>query len=191
MDKEYFIKLITGLLPILLFLLITNPLLKLLMAVIYIIYSIFSGFRVKLLPNIILLFSIILINLLSPQGLILFKIGPQAITKGALLSGINRASILIGLLYISKNISLKSVKFRGVAGEIISDTFFYFNQLTSGNRVVFKNFMDQIDTKLMELTHIKDEKTTNTNIKTNNTNKFFLLIATTLILLIDKYLLTF
>lgn len=137
-----------------LFLFISHPLLKLMAACLYLLISRLSHLRVKILPNIILFTSILLINVLYPFGEVIYEIGFIVITKDALLTGINRASLLMGLIYLSRNISLEKLVLPGDIGIIIKDVFYYFNRFTSGRRVRFKTFIEDIDYKLQ---HIDEE----------------------------------
>lgn len=143
-----------GFITLTLFLFVTNPLLKLTAACLYLMISRLSQMRVKILPNIILFISILLINVLYPYGEVLYEIGLITITKDALLTGINRASLLMGLIYLSRNISLEKLSLPGEIGIIIKDVFYYFNRFTSGRRVGFKTFIEDIDYKLL---HIDDD----------------------------------
>lgn len=190
MDKEFNIKYLAGFFTIVIFLLINNPLIRLFMACIFILISFLSGSKVKLKPNLILFISITIITILSPEGLVLFSIGSLKITKGALLTGIDRSSLLIGLLYLSKNISMSNIKFSGKIGIIIRDTFHYFNQLTSGEQVKFKNLIPQLDNKLLSLTpyNLKDYSVENT--KKRNSN-YIILFLTLILFLLDKLLYNF
>ncbi len=160
------------------------------MAILYLLLSFLSGSKVKILPNVVLFNSIMLITILSPEGLILTTIGPLVITKGAIYSGIGRSSLLIGLLYLSKNISMSNIKFSGKLGLIIRDTFHYFNQLTSGDRVKFSNFLIQIDEKLLNLKPYSLGENNSTIIPKLNFS-YITFIITLILFLLDKFPYTF
>lgn len=96
-------------------------------------------------------FTVIAINLVSPNGLVILKIGSFPITKDSLLKGIEKSSLLTGILYLSKNISLTKIKIPGNLGIIIRDTFHYFSQLTGGDRIRPQNLIEDLDNKLLEL----------------------------------------
>ncbi|MBN2619147.1 MAG: hypothetical protein JXR64_12610 [Spirochaetales bacterium] len=137
--------------------------------------------RIKIIPNIILLFSVIIINLLYPFGRVLFYLGPLRITLESLLSGIQKGSLLIGLMYLSKNISISSIKIPGEVGLLIKDTFYYFNQFTQGDKVKFKTFITDIDNKLLALSNTKPVES---EIIRKNRNNTLIIFSTTLILFI-------
>ncbi len=85
--------------------------------------------RFKLLPNLILLFSVSLAHLLQPNGLLLFSIGKFPITLGALTLGAHKAFTLISLLYLSHYIVTARPKFPGLLGQLISLQFYFFEQI--------------------------------------------------------------
>lgn len=189
MDKESQIKNIAGYISIILFIFINNPFLKLLLAVFYILFSALRGMKIKILPNLTIFLSIIIINILVPQGLILYRLGPIIITRESLFSGIEKSSLLIGLLYLSRNISLINIKLPGRAGIIIRDTFHYFNQLTEGERISPKNLISQIDKKLMALTPINYCADNKKKVATNNL--YILSLVTGIIFALDNILFNF
>lgn len=130
------------------------------------------------------------ISLFTPQGLILTTWGPIILTKGAIYSGISRSSMLIGLLYLSKNISLSQIKFSGTLGIIIRDTFHYFNQLTSGEKIKFSNMIVEIDNKLLNLKPYSSEDLDLTKEHKKDFN-LTIFIITLFLFLLDKILYTF
>lgn len=140
-----------GLITLTLFIFISNPIIKLITASLYLIISRLSHMRVKIVPNIVLFLSILIINILYPFGEVLYEIGPITITKDSLLVGISRASLLMGLIYLSRNMSLEKLSIPGEIGLIIKDVFYYFNKFTSGQRVGFRTFIQDIDHKLLTI----------------------------------------
>ncbi|OQY37724.1 MAG: hypothetical protein B6229_07795 [Spirochaetaceae bacterium 4572_7] len=146
----------------------------------------FNGTKIRILPNLILSLSIIGINIISPSGLVLLDLGFIEITKGALRTGIDKSAMLIGLLYLSKNISNIDVKLPGEFGLTLRDTFYYFSQLTNGERVTFNGIMGQIDNKLLNL-----QPYSGSDVKNSKQNSFNLIkiitLAITVIGLIFNY----
>jgi len=189
MGEESSIKNLAGYISLVLFILIENPFIKLGLAIFYILLSLINGMRIKILPNLILFVSITIINLFVPQGQILLKWHSITITRDALFSGIEKSSLLIGLMYLSKNITFSSIKIPGRAGYVIRDTFHYFNQLSSGERITKGDIIKQIDKKLLNLTSIKDGETINSS---NNKKLLYIILLLTLIAFtLDKFLLSF
>ena len=153
MVKGEHIKLTISILSITLFLFIQNPLLKLGITFLYILGFKLFGQKVRLIPNIFLIISIIVINVLSPEGRVLYTFGQFNLTVEALLGGIDKSALLVGLIYLSKILTKEPITIPGYFGELLSKTFFYFNQLTSGDKVNIKTFIRDIDKKLYELDH--------------------------------------
>ncbi|MGL1894406.1 MAG: hypothetical protein OCD02_22435 [Spirochaetaceae bacterium] len=189
MDKELNIRNLISLLTILLFIFIENPIIKLVLVILYILIASLSGIRVKILPNVILLTTIVFINLLSPLGQIIYTLGPLNITLGALSSGIERGALLIGLLYLSKSMNMSNIKLPGSFGILIRDTFFYFSQLTTGDKIKFKSMISDIDIKLLNLKPYS-EKSGNIISSKKNPYVYISFILTIIIFTIDKFILT-
>lgn len=184
MDKEFNIMYLI-LISILLFLLINNPIIKLTLALLYIVISIINGQKVKILPNVLLFISIVIISFLTPYGKILLQWGPIVITKEAILSGTGKASLLIGMIYISRTLTLENIRLKGSLGGVIEDTFLYFNQLTKGNRITIKNFMKEIDGRLLGLQKGKIDSQSE-KIRTKSKSGYVILTITILLFALDN-----
>ncbi len=89
------------------------------------------GRRFKIIPNLILLFSVSSAHLLQPHGLHLFSIGRFPITAGALTLGAHKACTLIALLYLSHYMVTARPQFPGKLGKLISMQFYYFERITT------------------------------------------------------------
>lgn len=185
MDKEYNIKNLINIVPILLFILIKEPLYIFTLLIFYIAISIIYKVKIKPIPNITMFFSILLIQLITPYGEVLFEVGNIYITKGALFRGIKKASLFVGMIHLSRNLNLEPVNLRGKLGSLISDTFYYLTQLTTGDSVRPKNLIDDLDKKLLNLKNVKNSST-----KENRSNKstkgYLFLVITIIIFTIDN-----
>ena len=142
---------ICGVLSIPGFLIQNNTILMAVEAAVFILLSVIIGKRFKPLPVIIMAAGIIAANLFTPYGRILFHIGSLNITFGALMSGIEKSSAVIGLIYISRFSVRKGLKLPGRLGELLSGVFFYFERLTTGKRIERGNIIRQLDLMLIEL----------------------------------------
>lgn len=89
-----------------------------------------TGRRVLILPNLIMLTGIVVANLLSPLGRVLFKAGPLPITLGALEDGLGKAALLIGLIYLSRLMVRDDLVLPGRFGALIAKVFRYFGLIT-------------------------------------------------------------
>ena len=94
---------------------------------------IFQGGKFRILPNLILITSIITAYLIRPAGMVLFSIGRFSVTQGALLSGISRSLLLMGLIYISRLSVSSRLRFNSSAGNLLGRVFFYFEVITERN----------------------------------------------------------
>lgn len=111
--------------------------------------------RIRILPSIFISLSIIFFSFLSPSGKILLTVGSFRITENSLVYGLNRASILVGLVFLSQTIVSLNLKFPGKAGMFINEMFMYFSKLTAV-RISFKDFkfkkiIETLDSKLLEI----------------------------------------
>lgn len=174
------LKSIKNILTLILFLLISSPFIKLATSLIYLVLAGIKGIRVRILPNIIILITIILITLFSPAGLEILNIRGFSITLGALFNGVYKASLLIGTLYLSKIILSTNIRFPGRIGTLVESLFFYFNQMTSGKRIKGVNLIEELDQLLLGLNHKKEK---NSIKKERVKDPSLLLFITTLILL--------
>lgn len=112
--------------------LLQNNLIGIVLQTIYVIVlSVTSGRKFRVLPNLILLFSVSSAHLLQPNGLLLFTIGSFSVTLGALLLGARKALALIALLYLSHYMVTGKPQFPGKLGRLISLQFFYFDAITT------------------------------------------------------------
>lgn len=173
-----------GLSTLVIFIFITNPLLKLLCATLFLLVSRVSKLQVKLLPNILLFGSILFINILYPYGEVLYTIGVFTLTKDALLTGVDRAALLIGLIYLSRNITLVKFSLPGPIGSMVKDVFYYFNRFTSGKRVGFKTFTRDLDDKLINIDSDEGIRSETVNV-TSSKSIPIMFIITLIIFIVD------
>lgn len=111
--------------------------------------------KVRILPSVFISISIVFFTLLSPAGKILLTVGSFRITENSLIYGLNRASILVGLVFLSQTIVSLNLRFPGKIGIFVNEMFMYFNKLTKV-RISFKDFrfnriIDSLDSKLLDI----------------------------------------
>ncbi len=110
------------------------------------------GGRIRVIPNLIILISLTVMYLLNPFGKVLFSIGSFPITLGALERGLNRAFLLIALLYISRLYISPKLRFPGYFGSLLSKTLRSFEMLQESTHPIHpKSFIRDIDTRLLEV----------------------------------------
>ncbi len=132
------------------------------LALIMIINSLIGGKKFKLLPNVIILVSLIAVHLLTPYGKVIYTIGSFPITLGAIERGAGRGFMLITLLYASRMYLSPKLQLPGYFGRLLGETFTYFEILReSDHKIHPKTFIQDIDIRLLELeetiTHPKKE----------------------------------
>ena len=134
--KKYY-SLIFGLFIIAAFIFQSNILYKSIQLLILICFIFLMGEKVKILKIIIMSFSIMFLCLLTPIGKIYFNIFGFIITKGALLVGVEKILVVIGLIYISKLMLINNFQIPGYFGHIITKVFFNFELFTK-HKFLFK-----------------------------------------------------
>ena len=125
-------KLILGLLFIPAYLLQQSIIIRIIQFLILIYMYIFQGGRFRIAPNLMLIMGIILAYILRPAGKVLFMAAGFPVTKGALIAGLTRSLMLIGLIYISRLSVSSKLNFKGRAGNLIGRVFYYFEAITEG-----------------------------------------------------------
>ena len=123
---------ISALIVIPAFLFQENVILKWFHVLFFILVSFFAGKRIKILPNLIMMSGITAANLLTPVGEVLFYILKFPVTSGALISGLEKSAMLIGMIYISKTALSGNISMNWKKRNVISDLFFYFEKIMEG-----------------------------------------------------------
>ena len=105
-----------------------------------------AGRRRLVIGSFIFIASTIIVNLFSPVGRVIARIGPLHITRGALTLGISKATTLASLLYLSRFCVRSSVRLPGVLGRTVSETFAYLARLLARRqRVSRHNLIQSLD----------------------------------------------
>jgi hypothetical protein len=110
-----------------------------------------AGKRVRLLPNLIMITGIVAANLLTPVGRVLWSAAGIRITLGALENGLDRAALLIGMIYISRFSIRKGFCLPGRFGELLSLVFFYLERILEGERLSRGNLIEKIDQRIISV----------------------------------------
>jgi len=123
--------------------------------VFFMIFAALCGKRVRILPPAIMLISVIVANLFSPNGRVLFSVWRVDITYGALRLGLMKGSLLIALIYVSRVSVGPGLRIPGRFGALFLKTFAYFEELTERWPETRGNFIERIDA-LLEMMEIDD-----------------------------------
>ena len=111
-----------------------------------------SGKKNNPLVTFLVILGIVAFNLILPYGQVLFSIGRFRITLGALITGINRAVTLEGLIMLSRVTIRRDLKIPGLFGELIGESFRIFADIMNRKqRITRKNLINDIDQMMIEL----------------------------------------
>jgi uncharacterized membrane protein len=101
---------------------------------------------VKPVPALVMMAGIVLFNLFVPFGKVLITPLGVPITEGALVSGIKKALLLEGMIFISKWMLKPGISLPGKAGKLVSQAFGILNKLSSQRKKIDpKNLIESID----------------------------------------------
>jgi heptaprenyl diphosphate synthase len=108
--------------------------------------------KVKIMPSVFITISVTFFAILSPYGKVLFSIGSWRITQDALLSGLHRSGILVGMVFLSQCAVSKELMIPGKVGKFVASMFRIFESLTA-KRISFKpnKIISSIDERLIEI----------------------------------------
>jgi heptaprenyl diphosphate synthase len=99
--------------------------------VVFITVAALVGKRVRLVPPLIMFTVVTAVNLTVPNGRILFSVGSFNITRGALVSGLSRSALLVGMIYLSRLAIGPGLRLPGRFGSLLLRAFAYFESLTN------------------------------------------------------------
>jgi len=140
-----------------------------------------AGRRRLVIGSFIFIASTIIVNLFSPVGRVIARIGPLRITRGALTLGVSKATTLASLLYLSRFCVRPSVRLPGVLGRTVSETFAYLSKLLSrGQRVSRHNLIQSLDEQFESILDDEGRQTADLPARGNTVTGLFVL-ATLLI----------
>ncbi len=114
---------ISALIVIPAFLFQENVIIKWIHVFLFILVSFFAGKRIRIIPNLIMLSGITAANLLSPLGEVLFYILKFPVTSGALINGLEKSAMLIGMIYISRTALSGEFSMNRKRRSVITDLF--------------------------------------------------------------------
>ncbi|NQT60913.1 MAG: hypothetical protein HQ557_18250 [Bacteroidetes bacterium] len=152
------LRIIAGLLIIPTFLLQKNLILMAVQVAFVMVLAVLKGRKIKPVPVLVVLISVVLMNLLQVNGKVLFTVGSFSVTLGALKIGLDKALTLIGMLYVSQYMVSGKPKLPGKFGQLLSKQFLFFEYIvTSWKRPERGKFIESLDTVLETMEHIYPE----------------------------------
>ncbi len=115
-------------------------------------YAFLAGRKNSTLATLLVGAAIVLFNLLVPYGKVLAELGPLRITAGALLSGLQKAVTLEGLIMLSKATIRSDLRLPGRFGSLIGESFRIFDRIMERKgKIDWRDPIAGIDALLMEL----------------------------------------
>ena len=111
-----------------------------------------AGKKNKPLMTILVILVIVGFNLIVPYGQVLFTLGSFRVSSGALMTGIQRAVTLQGLIMLSRLSIRQDLKIPGGFGDLVAESFRFFALIVnSKHKISRKNLMEDIDRLMLEL----------------------------------------
>lgn len=108
--------------------------------------------KLKILPSVLLIFSIVFFSLFPPCGKILFSFWKLNVALDSLVLGLVKAGRLCGFVFVSQFLISENTFFPGKAGKFFSIVMSYFSKLTETRiRLTKENFICQIDSRLCKV----------------------------------------
>ena len=106
----------------------------------------------RLFVTIAVFLSIVIFNLLMPYGRVLFSFGIIKITEGALMTGIQRAATLEGLVMLSGLCIRVDLKLPGKFGKSLGESLKYYSMLLNNKTAItLKNIFADIDQLMLNM----------------------------------------
>lgn len=114
--------------------------------------AVLSGKRLRWLYFVVMVVSITGFNLLTPFGRVIARIGPLAVTDGALEQGLLKGFAIVGLVFVSLFAVRADLMLPGRFGGLVARLFFYFERiLETRRRVVPSRLVASLDEILLEI----------------------------------------
>ena len=143
---------IAGLLMAVIFLLNRLPEYRAILFLFFCLLAWLSGKKNNIFATIIMMAGIIFFNMLVPYGKVLASFGPLRITQGSLLTGLEKAFTLTGLLMLSRACIKSNLQLPGIPGSVLGESFRLLELMREKKGLISrKNIIYGIDNLLLEL----------------------------------------
>lgn len=108
--------------------------------------------RKHLMFSLITFVFILVFNVFTPHGEVLYRLFSFPVTWGAIRTGIFKGTVFTGLLSLSKITVMKNLTLTGSAGKMIGMVFYYFQKLNEiQGKYKTKNIIKRIDSILLDI----------------------------------------
>ena len=101
--------------------------------------------KIRLIPPLMLLFSLMVLALFEPNGAVIFTLGSLALTKGSIALALTKGLRLIALLSASQSLVSSNPRLKGKLGSLLLMALSYFGILTACFRTVKGSFLERVD----------------------------------------------
>ena len=128
--------LLGGLLSIPAFTLQPNLAIRAVQALSFILLSAAVRVRIRLIPSLLVAATIIIVHLLNPSGRVLLRLAGIPVTAGALGVGLEKAILIVGLVYLSKFWVRPHLRSQIGGNSLLALVFSDFDRLTRGWREI-------------------------------------------------------
>lgn len=98
--------------------------------VLVVLLAISSGRRFRILPNLLIILSMVIVHILQPSGRVLWAVGGFMVTAGALQTGLHKALVLIAMVYVSQYMTSGKPNLPGKLGKLLSVQLAYFGEFS-------------------------------------------------------------
>jgi uncharacterized membrane protein len=105
----------------------------------FVLLTLLSGGKVRLLPNVLVALPVIFSHLLAPSGKVYFSLGSFPVTEGALLRGTGKTLTVIGLVYLSRLTLRPGLRLPGSFGRLCAAMLIFFERIMENLRLFREN----------------------------------------------------
>ena len=152
---------VAGVLVIVCFLLQQNLVVRIAQVALFALLAVAAGKRIRWGYFVIMVVSITVFNLLTPVGEVLLRLGPLAVTRGALEQGLMKAFAIPGLVFISLFAVRPDLRLPGRLGGLVARLFFYFEHvLEERKQIRVRRFVETVDDLLLSILHATSDGAT-------------------------------
>jgi hypothetical protein len=142
---------------LILFLFQQNPIVKVVLVLLFSALAVAAGKRIRFLYFLTLVVTITVFNLLTPYGQVIAVLGPLRITKGALVDGAAKGFTIVGLVFVSLFTVSSRLVLPGSFGLFLARSFFYFERLYSEKKRIRRDhIIEDIDSIMERVSNLEE-----------------------------------
>jgi len=146
--------------------------------------------KIRILPPLMLIISLVLLSLFEPNGRVLHSFGSVAFTQGSLELALTKALRLISLLSASQSLVASNPKLKGRAGSLLMLSLSYFALISRSFKATEGSVIQRVDQALLKAAQKKDSPVEAFKRKPMKRNLFLFFAVIVYIISIYSYLYT-